>query len=332
MPLQIIRQDITQTNCDAIVNSTNKNLFPSGGIDSAIHEAAGPGLLAECQRLGGCKVGQAKRTGAYAMPCKYIIHTVGPKWRGGLLGEEQLLQSCYQSSLKVAVDSGCKSIAFPLISSGASGFPKDRALRVAADTIGEYLLTHDLTVYIVVFGKEDYRISCSLFSDIQSYINDNFVSTRTIQLGRRTQANDGGLVSYETNYQKKRWDMDRGSTCIFIEEEIDESFSEMLLRKIAEKGITDSQCYKKANIDRKLFSKIRNNTYYQPSKSTAIAFAIALELSLDETNELLMKAGYALSHSNKFDLIVEYFIRGRNYSIPDINEALLAFNQNLLGY
>ena len=348
MPLQIVRNDITKMKVDAIVNAANASLLGGGGVDGCIHRAAGPELLAECKTLGGCETGSAKITGAGKLPCKYVIHAVGPRWLGGKRGERDQLISCYRTSLALAKDKECETVAFPLISSGIYGYPKDQALRIAIDTISEFLLENDMTVYIVIFDKKTYQISGKLFSDIAEYIDDNYVDEHTDDYSERLR---------RMNAFRAKEMVCEASVCEEADEEIDmlmtvapmavaykkarslddalgqidESFSEMLLRKIDEKGMTDAQCYKKANIDRKLFSKIRSDKLYKPSKPTAIAFAIALELSLDETKDMLMKAGFALSHSNKFDIIIEYFIENENYNVFEINEALFAFDQSLLG-
>ena len=324
MPLQIVRNDITTMKVDAIVNAANESLLGGGGVDGAIHRAAGPELLAECRTLNGCKTGQAKVTKGYRLPAKFVIHTVGPIWRGGGHGERELLVSAYRSSLELALANGCETVAFPLISSGVYGYPKDQALKVAVDTIGEFLLSHDMTVYLVIFDRAAYTIGGKLFAEIASYIDDRYVDAHTDsrETQRRRMALD--VIPSET----PQW---MPAPCTMGASGLDESFSRMLLRKIDERGMTDAQCYKKANIDRKLFSKICSDVHYKPSKPTAMAFAIALELPLAEAREMLEKAGFAFSHASKFDIIVEYFIAHQNYNIFEINEALFAFDQSLLG-
>lgn len=334
MPLQIVRNDITKMDVDAIVNAANPSLLGGGGVDGCIHRAAGPQLLEECKKLGGCKTGCAKITGAGMLPCKYVIHAVGPRWIDGKHGEKELLVSCYESALALAKEYNCVSVAFPLISSGIFGYPKDQALRVAMDTISSFLMDNELMVYLVIFDRKTFQISSRLFRDIAEYIDDTYVDahadTRRERM-RRIEALEAEGMAYGSIPEP-------GDLCASVPRsldealgQIDESFSEMLLRKIDEKGMTDAQCYKKANIDRKLFSKIRSDRLYKPSKPTALAFVIALELPLDEAKDMLMKAGFALSHSSKFDIIIEYFIEHGNYNIFEINEALFAFDQSLLG-
>ena len=315
---------------DAIVNAADESLLGGGGVDGAIHRAAGPELLKECRALGGCKTGQAKITKGYRLPAKFVIHTVGPIWRGGSLGERDLLASAYCSSLELALANRCETVAFPLLSSGVYSYPKDQALKVAVDTIGDFLLAHDMTVYLVIFDRDAYAISSKLFADITAYIDDCYVDTHTDS--REEQRRRMAMASMPMEEER------RPAPCAMTPSGLDkalsklgESFSQMLLRKIDERGMTDAQCYKKANIDRKLFSKIRSDVHYKPSKPTAMAFAIALELPLEEAREMLEKAGFAFSHASKFDIIVEYFIAHQNYNIFEINEALFAFDQSLLG-
>ncbi|WP_294760751.1 O-acetyl-ADP-ribose deacetylase [uncultured Gemmiger sp.] len=334
MPLQIVRNDITKMSVDAIVNAANSSLLGGGGVDGCIHRSAGPELLAECRTLHGCKTGDAKITKGYRLPCKYIIHTVGPVWNGGHSGEEQALISCYQRSLELAKEYGCESIAFPLISSGIYGYPKDKALKIATSTITAFLEKNDMQAYIVVFDKCAYQISSKLYSDIAAYIDDHYVDIHDdrllCKLSRKSPVVSESFA-FEAPPICGAPAPSEPSSLEVVVNQLDESFSEMLLRKIDEKGMTDSQCYRNANIDRKLFSKIRNDKFYKPRKTTVLAFALALKLPLAEIKEMLEKAGFALSHSNKADVIVEYFIQQGNYNVFEINEALFAFDQQLIG-
>ena len=326
MPLHIVRNDITTMKVDAIVNAAKESLLGGGGVDGAIHRAAGPELLAECRTLGGCKTGQAKITKGYRLPAKFVIHTVGPVWRGGSHGEQELLVSAYRSSLELALAYQCETVAFPLISSGVYGYPKDQALKVAVDTIGDFLLAHDMTVYLVIFDRTAYTIGGKLFADIAAYIDDRYVDAHTDS--REIQRRRMAMASMPVE-ESECMPAPCATVPFGLDEalsKLDESLSQMLLRKIDEAGLTDAQCYKKANIDRKLFSKIRSDIHYKPSKPTAMAFAIALELPLEEAREMLEKAGFAFCHASKFDIIAH-----RNYNIFEINEALFAFDQSLLG-
>lgn len=340
MPLQIVRNDITKMEVDAIVNAAKSSLLGGGGVDGCIHRAAGPGLLEECRTLDGCETGSAKITKGYNLPCRFVIHAVGPRWQFGLNGEEKKLASCYKTSLELAKENGCKSVAFPLISSGIYGYPKDKALSVAVNAISSFLLENEMMVYIVVFDRKSYRISERLFKNIAQYIDDNYVEEHTDNFPARLRRSEEMMAAESVCLTDSNIsDMCVGAAApaekpFSLEaalSRIDESFSEMLLRKIDESGMTDAQCYKKANIDRKLFSKIRSDKFYKPSKPTVIAFALALELPLAEMKDMLMKAGFALSRSNKFDIIVEYFIGQGNYNVFEINEALFAFDQSLIG-
>ena len=331
MPLEIVRNDITQMRVDAIVNAANETLLGGGGVDGCIHRAAGPELLAECRALGGCKTGNAKITGAYRLPCKYVIHTVAPRWQDGRHDECALLVSCYLAALALAEKRGCESVAFPLLSSGSLNYPREQALDIAIDTIGHFVLRSDMTVYLVVFDRAAYPLRGDVRAEIRAYINDRYVDVYAISQAIAQQE--------ERLYSARMFD-DSPSPSTYtlaslsLEEavkQLDEGFSEMLLRKISESGMTDAQCYNRANIDRRLFSKIKNDKHYTPSKSTVIAFALALELPMEELREMLGKAGYSLTRACEFDIIVEYFVTQGIYNVFTINEALFAFDQNLIG-
>lgn len=332
MPFSLVRNDIVNMRVDAIVNAANSSLAPGGGVCGAIFAAAGRTALEKaCRAIGHCDVGDAVITPGFNLPARYVIHAVGPIWQGGTRGEAALLQSCYTRALHLAQENGCESIAFPLISSGIFGYPKPQALRVAINAIEEFLLKYEMQVYLVIFDRAALLISERLYENIQRYIDDRYVELRAFprqaaealpHARQRAEQADLPLAAPCATPGKRSLDDLLGH--------LDESFSRMLLRLIDEKGMTDVEVYKRANLDRKLFSKIRKEGY-NPSKQTALALAIALRLNLDETKDLLGRAGYALSHSNKFDIIIEYFIEEGVYDIFEINEALFAFEQRLLG-
>ena len=341
MPIHIIRQDITKIKTDVIVNPSNEELIPGGGVDEAIDDAAGPQLDEACELLGGCELGQAKITPAFNLPCKYIIHTVGPIWRGGSFGERALLESCYTKALRLAKKHKCKSIAFPLISSGTYGYPKDRVLRVAMQCISEFLYENEMSVYIVVYDKTSYAISEELYSGVTSYIDNQYAAEEADKLYELRRISP----RYKNTVQEELLPPDmlvsacatspeKSANINSIEEvlnSMDKGFAETLFDYIDAKGMTDVDCYKRANIDRKTFSKIKCSKSYKPSKATVLSFAIALRLTLDETNHLLNTVGMSLSRSSKFDVIVEFFIKNGKYDIYEINETLFAFDQILLG-
>lgn len=339
MPLKIVRNDITKMKLDAIVSATDPAFSGSGGADGSIQRAAGHGSL--LKRLGALRPGEAKLTRAGRLPCKYLIYTVGPVWQGGDRGEAEVLASCYRKCLELAEKKDCKSLAFPLISSGSFGCPKDLVLHTAVSAISAFLLEREMEVYLVVYDRQAYRLSAKLFADIKAYIDDNYVQEQSQLWGKRGLPMSRAMPAVEGSVEFPELSGEpadlaplmaaRGPSLEELLGHLDESFSQMLLRKIDEAGMSDAQCYKKANIDRKLFSKIRSDINYRPSKPTAIALAVALELPLAEMKELLEKAGFALSHSSKFDIVVEYFVSRGNYNIFEINEALFAFDQRLLG-
>ena len=329
MPFEIVRNDITKMKVDAIVNAANTALRMGGGVCGAIFQAAGAHeLQQECDAIGGCATGQAVITKGYALPARYIIHTAGPVWRGGGHGEAELLRSCYLNSLQLAQDYHCESIAFPLISSGIYGYPKAEALKIATTAIGDFLSRSDMDVYLVVFDKTTFALSEGLIGAVRSYIDEHYVKAHT---SPRRRLSDVDLVLFEKTVNAPVPMPKATSSLEDVVGRLDEPFSQTLFRLIDAKGKTDVEVYKRANLDRKLFSKIRSNQGYMPSKKTAVALAVALELTLDETKDLLERAGYTLSHSQKFDVIIEYFITSGNYNIYEINEALFYFDQPLLG-
>jgi len=353
MPLQIIRQDITKIKCDAIINPTNPELIPGGGTDEAIHTAAGPKLAEACEKLDGCELGQAVITPAFDLPCKYVIHTVGPVWKDGTYGEKALLESCYTKSLQLAKKYKCKTVAFPLISSGTYGYPKDRVLKIAMETIGSFLFDNEMTVTIAVFDRESFALSRELTDEVTAYIDDRYTGDDRPMPGfrRPTSRRERNWFGRMAACESAPLPSDMDEVCLLPDEaepdfshvpakkatldemlrDMDKGFAETLFDYIDAKGMDDVECYKNANIDRKTFSKIKCNKNYKPSKQTVLSFAIALHLSLEETNHLLGTVGMTLSRSSKFDVIVSYFIENGKYNIFEINETLFAFDQVLLG-
>lgn len=335
MPFTIVRQDITKMKVDAIVNAANTALQMGGGVCGAIFKAAGAmELQTACDKLAPIQTGDAVITPGFNLPAKYIIHTAGPVYRDGRHGEAEYLRSCYMSSLKCAVDFHCESIAFPLISSGIYGYPKEDALGVATAAILDFLSSQDIEVFLAVFDKAAFTVSEKLLGEVESYIDEHYVEEhhdrRRSHLLLDVEA-EALSPSISHSFYKKSKGIATSERIENLIDNLKEPFSTALLRLIDEKGKTDVDVYKRANLDRKLFSKIRTGKSYVPSKRTALALAVALELTLEETDDLLERAGYALSHSQKFDVIVEYFIINGKYDIFRINEILYKYEQPLLG-
>jgi O-acetyl-ADP-ribose deacetylase (regulator of RNase III) len=330
VPFEIVRNDITKMRTDAIVNATNSRLdMDGGGVSAQIYKAACENLMRKATEvIGHCEPGSSVITKGYNLPAKYVIHSVGPIWQGGNKNEEELLSSTYRSALEIAKRNNLETIAFPLLSSGTFGFPKDKALKIATDTITDFLLENEMTVYLVVFDRKAFSLSEKLFKSIKEYITDSYIIDANIYRPKDREMRYRMEISREASIEGPVYS-DSSFDDIIQNKEL--SFSQYLLTLIDKRGKTDPEVYKKANIDRKHFSKIRNNPDYKPSKNTALALCIALELNLDQTADLLKRAGLALSPSDNFDLIVEYFIKNNNYDIFQINEALFSFNQSTLG-
>ena len=355
MPLNIIRNDITKIHVDAIVNAANTGLREGGGVCGAIFSVAGRSELQRaCDKLAPIKTGDAVITEGFSLPSKYVIHTAGPIYKDGMHDEEALLRSCYTNALELAKAHGCDSIAFPLISGGIYGYPKDEALSVATGSISEWLKSNDMDVSLVMFDKAAFVLSSELRSDVKAFIDETYVDEQESQFSRRRPSKPDIIEAFDVSvfpeseylledesepmsseflsvaenrmpeYAKKRLPSDMIA-------DLDEPFSTTLLRLIDAKGKTDIEVYKRANLDRKLFSKIRTGKGYMPSKKTVVALAVALELTLTETRDLLERAGFALSHSVLFDVIVEYFISKKKYDIFEINNTLFEYDQQLLG-
>ena len=341
MPFTIVRQDITKMKVDAIVNAANTDLQMGGGVCGAIFKAAGAAQLqAACDKLAPIKTGEAVITPGFNLPAKFVIHAAGPVYRyQNAEQSEKLLRSAYMESLRLAIENNCESIAFPLISSGIYGYPKDEALQVATAAIQDFLINNDIDITLVVFDKSAFTVSRELLGAVESYIDEHYVDTHQIMRRKLldverqaiSEADERANIFNEPLLEEMLAPIGAPAPLDDLVGNLDEPFSQMLLRLIDAKGMTDVEVYKRANLDRKLFSKIRSNKGYMPSKRTAIALAVALELSLDETDDLLERAGYALSHAVKFDVIVEYFITNSKYDVFEINEVLFEYDQPLLG-
>lgn len=355
MPLAIERNDITRMRVDAIVNAANERLLHGGGVCGAIFAAAGAReLQAACDRIGHCDTGQAVATPAFRLHAKHVIHTVGPIWHGGNHGEEELLASCYRTSLALASELGDTSIAFPLISSGIYGYPKDAAIDVALTEIQAYLREHEMDVHLIIFDAESLRATHGRYARVAEYINDQYVRQSPYARRERWEQSlnvpDSAYLDEAPAAKEAPAPAPQAAPCGAASRtpmsmasaeqpsrlknllhHLDASFSTTLLHMIDQRGLSDSEVYKRANMSRQHFSKIRSNKHYKPKKQTVLALAIALELSLEDTRLLLERAGYALTHADERDIIVEYFINQRNYDIFDINLALYAFDQPLLG-
>lgn len=382
MPFRIIRNDITRVAADAVVNTANPDPVYGSGTDQAIYEAAGAQqLMEERRKIGKIHPGEAAATEAFALNARYIIHTVGPVWKGGTEGEFETLASCYRKSLHLAKILNCESIAFPLISTGVYGFPKDKALNIALTEFSSFLEDEEMDITLAVYDRKALELSSELVESVEQYIDEKYVEEHRAKAGQRLAGRRTGSAGAEReeSFREERRRREReifadhieapcfrdelaGSTGDFLYEEetalpypeesprakvskdkgtsrnlqdviknVGETFQEMLLRMIDERGLTDPDVYKGANIDRKLFSKIRCNTAYKPSKKTVLALAIALKLSLDETVDLLARAGFALSPSSKADLIVEFCIANQIYNIMEIDTLLFRYGEQTLG-
>jgi len=327
MPLEISRNDIRNIEVDAIVNPSDKFLSGSGGIDKLIHEMAGDELYRELDNVI-LKEGEAIITDSYECNnCEYIIHTNGLVYEDGKHNEDEVLSLCYKNCLDLAKNNNIESIAFPLIASGSFMFPKGKALKIATDTITEFLLDNEMMVYLLVYDNEAFDSANKLYKNVQDYLKKNLKQTK--------KARKSNVIKEIREYRKSvvfdailGYDDEEAEEAVF---EPDESFSECMIRMIDEKGLLDPDVYKKANIDRKHFNHMKNDKYYRPKKETAVALAIGMRLNIKETNILLERAGFVLSKSSVFDLIIKYCIENKIYDIYQINEILFKNDQKTLG-
>lgn len=353
MALQIVRNDIVNMMADVIVNSANPQPVIGSGTESAIYARAGQELLEARREIGDIACGEAAATPGFALGAKYVIHTVSPFWQGGGFGEAAQLASCYSRSLALAAELGCESIAFPLLGAGNCAFPETLAMRIARRQILDFLEQADMQVFLVLFDREAYSLSETMFRDVQSFVDEAFVERKlTAEYAQPYFSAQPAMAQPRRRSRpsilprrKKVQQADFGAPCsapmpceAAAQDDLsdllkhpDAGFSETLLQLIDRTGKKDSEIYKRANVDRKLFSKIRNNPFYQPSKTTAVAFAFALELDIAQARDLIGRAGFTLTRSNKFDIVVEYFLLHRHYNVFDVNEVLFSYDLPQLG-
>ena len=340
MPFKIIRNDITKMRCDAIVNTANAKPVIGSGCDYAVYKAAGKRRLSEYreQNIGEVPEGDVFLTPGFRLPAHYIIHAVSPLYIDGAHGEEEKLRDCYRKSLSLASEQRCRSIAFPVISTGSFGYPKEEGIRIAADEIQAFLQNHEMLIYLVVFDEQSARYGKHFDKDLQAYIDENYVEARKIEeysmptMLLRSVMDHAVCQSCEDYLDEEGYEEDSEEENEFTElheskleermKHLTDSFSEYLLYLIEEKGMTNADVYKRALVDKKTFSKIKNHADYHPQKMTAMCLCMGAKLNLDETRDLLARAGYALSPCDKTDIIFSYFIENQIYDMIELDIQL----------
>lgn len=386
MPLHLIRQDLTTMDCDAIVNPSNVQLEPGGGLDAAIHKAAGPSLRKACRDAAPCPMGQSRVTPAFRLKCRWVIHTAAPVWRGGLFGEKKLLAACYQSCVQAAKELDCQTLAVPLLGAGRNGIPTEKVLSIALETLEVCLADTDLTVFLVVYDKKAFTLSKGLHRDVQSYIDDNYViehrpKSRAGMTRRFSDwaarnfyedtLDDAQMLSADEDEEPdvpelSVFDEDAAASAPQLSQDtasfelnasaaapmagmaappesaaapqseldfllqLDAPFPVKLMKLIDQKGMDDVACYKKANVSRQTWYKILNEKGYKPNKKTVLSFAVALELTLEETQTLLESVGFVLSGSSLFDVILMYCLSHGVYDTTQIDAILFQYDQETL--
>ena len=341
MSFKIIRDDITKVKADAIVNPVNPEVCIGGGVESAIYEAAGREKLLEVRKeLGRLQPGKVGVTEAFNLDAKYIVHVSGLYWKGGNSFEARCLKECYEKALKVALDKGCKSIAFPLLGTGTYGFPKDIGLDVAVSTFTEFLEEYEMDITLVVFGNDAVNVSGKLVDEVRSFVDDKYVKEaleteykedRNIECYALPNERFHLLLKEETydvpdnactkdTFSAKQ----PGSLEAVLKNIYKESFEKHLQQLINKKGLKNSEVYAAANISKQYFSKLLKGQV-KPSKDKMLALAVGLRLNMDETADFLRIGGYALSPISQTDTVVEYFIRKQEYNVLKINIVLFDY-------
>lgn len=337
MPFNIVRNDITKMKVDAIVNTANPHPIVGAGTDTAVYKAAGfEQMLEERKKIGDIAKGTSAYTKGFNLPAKYVIHTVGNSWFGENERDLETIHNCYKNSLIIAQQLKCKSVAFPLLSTGTYGCPKDISLKIAIEEISSFLLKNDMDVFLVVYDLESFEISSKLFSGVQAFIDENYIAEN---IDSEYFGNYPGAIKDSITKS-----ILHAEVCASFSEKIKplegldeflknqtDNFQNTLQHFIAERNLSNAEVYHKSNIDKKLFSKIISTKNYIPKKRNVLAFVIGLELDLEHAEQLLSSAGYAFSNGEKLDLIVKYFILNKNYNIFELNQVLFKYNLPLLG-
>ena len=338
MGLKVIRNDITKVECDAIVNSANPEPIVGGGTEGLIYDAAGREKLLEARKkIGRIKLGDAESTPAFDLPCKMVIHTCGPIWEIGSSKERGILKSCYINSLELAYQYKLTSIAFPLISSGIYGFPKDIALAIAENSINEFLETHDMEVYLVVFDDEATKASKTRFDEIKEYVESEYTKVlgersrnerrneraryRELEELERAYASGNKSEENKSYYFQRRKEILEGKDINDVISGRQMQFKDKLFWYMDKKGMKSTDVYTNY-FDKRTFSKFEKVENYHPSKCTAILCCLGLKLDLDEATDLLASASYAFNMDQNADVIVMFCISKGIYSLMDINEML----------
>lgn len=341
MPLKIVRNDITKMYADAIVNTANEHVVVGSGCDYAIYQAAGHDELLKyrTERIGFVPEGDAFITPGFKLNCKYIIHVVSPLFIDGKSGEEEKLRSCYQKSFQLALENEVKSIAFPLIATGGFGYPKEEGFRIAVDEINAFLMKHDMLVYLVVFDSRATSFGSHLYPALESYIDQNYVETKRQEeyyelssasmpaeeyTNRRREMMSAPMMQMDEAADDSDFDFYEEHESALEEriKHISDTFSEYLLYLIDSRGMNYPDVYKRAIVDKKVFSKIKNNPDAHPKKITAMCLCVGAKLNMDQTRDLLARAGYALSPCDKTDIIFSYFIENRIYDMIELDIQL----------
>lgn len=330
MPLKIVRNDITRMTTDAIVNTANPGVAVGAGCDHAVYQAAGRDELLAYRRehIGEVPEGEAFITPGFHLKAKYIIHAVSPLYEDGSQKEEEKLRACYRKSLELALEHGIRSIAFPLISTGGYGYPREEGMRVAVDEINAFLLKHDMLIYMVVFDEDMTSLGRRIAPDLESYIDANYVDQKSQAEYRVTTFYDPerrGLSDSSIPPEISLSEADPEQIERDLAEQMKhqaDTFSEYLMYLIKTKGMDNKDVYQRAIVDKKVFSKIKNNPAYHPQKLTALCLCVGAKLTLVESEKLLGRAGYALSPCDKTDIIFRYFIENGIYDMIDLDIAL----------